>query len=201
MTLPLQAIDHISDGATKILSQDRRAPRVLLRLGCVLNSIQRVEDQLARIHEAFRPAVATGFRLDWIGAKVSQARAGMVDALYRRFIQAKILANGSSGKVTTLQRIATILSTFWLYSEALGRVTFDVSMVQDLPTRISTRALLQQAAPAGVGVYYIQSGASGEQLDFEWATLVDGFAATRGFDTSVGNDSAGYFATIVGPTS
>jgi hypothetical protein len=52
---------------------------------------------------------AVGAQLDVLGEIVGQERAGMTDTLYRRYINAKILANKSDGFTETLISIAVLI--------------------------------------------------------------------------------------------
>lgn len=195
MTLPIAPVDHIAAGMAHVLAQYRDKPFVQARLACYLNQLQLIEDQLTQVHEAFRPLSASGFRLDWVGAKVGQARTGSTDDVYRLYILARIRANRSEGKAPDIESIAKLLLTDWLdYTEHLVVVveTGDAKTAEALRT---VQSLLQAAAPAGVPVYLV----AGYDPDMSFSTVGEGVdTAAGGFDSVAGSETiAGYWAQIV----
>lgn len=71
--------------------------------------VQELEDAALAVYLAFRLEDAEGPRLDWLGAKVGQAREGLSDTDYRRTIQARIAVHRSNG---TRERIIQIANAF-----------------------------------------------------------------------------------------
>jgi hypothetical protein len=197
MTLRVAPIDHIADGTSHVISQYKGKPRFLMRLASYLNSLQQAEDQLPLIHDAFRPDLAVGFRLDWVGAKVGQPRTGTTDADYRLYIKARIRANRSNGKIADLRAIMTLLTTAHRYYEG------SVSVVLETPDELTSteaeiiHSILQRAASAGVRVNLVSStGDPGFSFSSVGSTLsVDG-----GFDSVSGapapSTEPGLFARV-----
>jgi hypothetical protein len=151
------------------------------------------------LHVAFRPSTATGFRLDWIGAKVGQRRIGPTDAVYRLYILARIAVNRSAGQVADLIRVAGILLTSYRYREAPTAVLVDTALGQVPAERAATWALLQAAAPAGVSVHLVESLTDGT-TDLTFSTVAEGVdPSVQGFDSVAGLTLAGTWATVNGP--
>jgi len=200
MTLPIDPIDHIADGTAKVISQYRDKPRFLLKLACYLQGIQWVEDQFATIHDAFRPATATGFRLDWVGAKVGQTRIGSTDEVYRRHILARIAANHSRGQTQDLLKVASALWATYRYDEIPQFAWVQIATAESAEIRQAEWSMLQAAAPVGVGIILVHSGAPSGSFEFTWSTEIQDIAFTHGFDTVAGSINAGYFATVLEPS-
>jgi hypothetical protein len=196
MTLDITPINHIEDGTSKVISQYRGKPKFLLRLACYLNQIQHAEDQLALIHEAFRPDTAVGFRLDWIGRKVGQPRVGASDDVFRLYIKARIAANRSQGKIQDQESIAGLLLVNWDYQELPLSITLETSDALTLEQATAIWQLLQLAAPAGVPVHLVIGD---ETPDFVFDGVADDHTLAGGFDTVAGDATAGLLARVIAP--
>jgi hypothetical protein len=197
MTLRIAPIDHVADGTSHVISQYKGKPKFLLRLACYLNSLQHIEDQLPLIHDAFRPDLAVGFRLDWVGAKVGQPRTGSTDSDYRLFIKARIRSNRSEGKIADLRAIMTLLVSAHTYYEGA------LSVVLETPDQLTTeqasiiQVLLQRAAGAGIKVSLVSSTSA---QDFTFASVGATLTVDGGFDSVAGapapSTSPGYLARV-----
>ena len=196
MTLAIAPINHITDGTSKVISQYQGKPKFLLRLACYLNQIQHAEDQLALIHEAFRPDTAVGFRLEWLGKKVGQPRVGASDDIYRLFIKARIAANRSQGKIADEEKIAGLLMVDWSYWELPLAITLETSDALTLEQATATWQLLQRAAPAGVPVHLVIGDTD---PDFSFSAVIEGLDTPGGWDTTDGDSDAGYLARVIAP--
>jgi hypothetical protein len=189
----IPTIDHIQDGAAKVISQYRNKPKFLLRLACYLNQIQHIEDAIFALRAAFNPDTATGFRLDWIGRKVGQARLGS-DSTLRLLAKARIRVNRSQGKTSDLAAVGNLLlSLGWTYDE--WGTTIQIYTADDLtPLMIETvQDLLQATAPGGVPVFLLQTAGSPA---FEFAVEGSDLALSGGFDTEAGDTNAGIWSTV-----
>lgn len=75
-------------------------------LGALAGECQPTEDGLTQLLLDRRISTAAGVQLDVLGKIVGQARGGLSDDDYRRFIRARISANKSSGTVEDILRVA-----------------------------------------------------------------------------------------------
>lgn len=155
MTLPV--IDHILDGASKVITQYRDKPTFLCYLAVYLEQVQHLEEQAAAIPAAFLVDSATGFRLDWIGRKVGQTRIGSNDDTFRTYIKGRIASNRSRGRIVDVCRIAALILSTWSYEQFSTTVVVYTSDDLTLEMRQAVWDMLQRAAPAGVLVYLIQT--------------------------------------------
>jgi len=185
-------IDHILDGASKVVAQYRGRPRFLSRLACYLNQVQHIEDAVFALRDAFNPDTATGFRLDWVGRKVGQPRLG-ADDVFRLLIKARIRVNRSLGQIADLEAVCNLLLGSWTYYEWSTCIFVYTPDVLTADMREAIHGLLQAAAPAGVPIFFEQTD-GGPAFEF----AVDGadLTAPGGFDTEAGDDNAGLWSTI-----
>lgn len=188
----IPTIDHIADGTAKVISQYRNKPRFLIRLACYLNQVQHIEDAIFAVRDAFNPDTATGFRLDWIGRKVGQARIGDDDT-YRIFIKARIRVNQSNGEASDVEAICSVLGLNFTYDEwgTTIQVWTDTAMTIAIMTAVES--LLQAAAPDGVPVFLQARGAF---PDFEFAVQGSDLTLPGGFDTQAGDIDAGNWSLV-----
>jgi hypothetical protein len=182
-------IDHILDGTSKVISQYRGRPKFLSRLACYLWQIQHIEDAIFAVRNAFSPDTATGFRLDWVGAKVGQSRLG-TDDTYRALIKARIRVNRSQGKFTDFLAVGDILFTSWTYDEWATTIQVYTSDVLSTEYLDVAGALLQAAAPGGIPVFLLDSPGPA----FEFASTGADLTAPGGFDTAAGFSTAGLWS-------
>lgn len=182
-------IDHILDGASKVVSQYRGRVKFLSRLACYLNQVQHIEDAIFAVRDAFNPDTATGFRLDWIGSKVGQPRLGSDDT-YRALIKARIKVNRSQGKFTDFVAVASILFANWTYDEWGTTVQIYTSDALSTEYLDLAAALLQAAAPGGIPVFLLDSPSPA----FEFASTGADLTQPGGFDTAAGASTAGLWS-------
>ena len=93
-----------------LLAQDRDKPNTLALASAIGAALQSVEDDLFNLPLATSLRLATGDALDRVGAIVGEARLGLDDGPYRRFIGAKILVNQSEGTPEELLAIFRIIT-------------------------------------------------------------------------------------------
>jgi hypothetical protein len=189
----ISTIDHIADGAKKVISQYRGRVKFLLRLAVYVNQVQHIEDAVYAVHGAFNPDTAVGFRLDWIGRKVGQIRLGN-DDLLRMLIKARIRVNRSLGKAADLIAVGRLLLTSFTYDEwgTTIQVFTPDALTADLYATV--HSLLQSAAPGGVPVFFLKTDASPA---FEFAVDGSDLTAPGGFDTEAGSTNAGTWSTVL----
>ena len=185
-------IDHITDGASKVVSQYRGKPKFLLRLACYLNQVQHLEDAIFATYNAFRPDTATGFRLDWIGRKVGQPRLGS-DETFRLLIKARIRVNRSLGRASDLDTVCALLLAAWTHDSWSTTIQIYTPDGVTAEMRAVIHGLLQAAAAAGVPVFFLQTDGGPA---FEFAADGWDLALPGGFDTAAGDANAGIWSTI-----
>ncbi len=79
-------------------------------LTALVGPVQTIEGALEQLLEERRLGTAVGVQLDTIGRLVGQARGGLNDADFERYIRARIVANRASGTVDqVLQVIEAVL--------------------------------------------------------------------------------------------
>ena len=154
----LPQIDHIQQGLSRVISQYRNKPKWMILWACYLQQVQYVEDAVHAVVAIWRLDTATGWRLDVLGSLVGQPRIGETDAIYRTYIQARIRANRSRGRIADLTGIADLLIPGYVYDDTLGVTGGDVrfryySETANQAEMQAVLALLQRAAPAGVRVW------------------------------------------------
>jgi hypothetical protein len=148
--LPTQ--DHIGDALARMPTQYQGKPNIGALLACYVEQIQILYDGIESVMQAFMLDSAVGFRLEWLGDLVGQPRRGTSDAVYLRWIRARISANRSCGKTADIYKVAGLLLTSWTYSEEpVGVIitTTDTLTVEELS---ATVGMLQRAAAGAVPV-------------------------------------------------
>lgn len=91
--------DHARRSARRLLSQDWDKPRMVALAEALGAGTQGLEDVTFDLLIGRRLEAATGAQLDQWGSIVGEARGAIDDRDYRRFIEARILANISKGTV------------------------------------------------------------------------------------------------------
>jgi hypothetical protein len=104
------ALSHITDFVTsqaaRVLSQYRTAPKMMALIAQLNSAVQEVEDALWDIVAQLSVGTAQGVWLDNLGRIVGEARQGAIDATYRLFIAARIIANSSNGTIEDVLKVA-----------------------------------------------------------------------------------------------
>lgn len=93
-----------------LISQYRDKPNIVSLLSAFGEQVQLLENAIFDTLEGRQLATAVGAQLDGIGRIVGQARNGQSDAVYRDFLQAKILVNNANGTPEELIEIASVVS-------------------------------------------------------------------------------------------
>lgn len=92
-----QQVDHAASALARVAQYLRDSPRFVGILTAFANRAQDLETALQAFPAARSLATGAGAQLDALGAIVGQARQGMSDADYRRYLQARVKVNRSSG--------------------------------------------------------------------------------------------------------
>lgn len=84
-------------------------PNIAALLSILVSGKQQLEDAAQQIRYAFNADDAVGDQLDTLGDIVGEARNGLVDDVFRRYVKARIKANKSSGTIPELIVIAKLI--------------------------------------------------------------------------------------------
>lgn len=107
------ALEHITDmvatAASRVLWQYKNLPRFTTLMAGNVGQVQSLEDAMWAIVPMLDINQATGAWLDLLGAFVGEPRDGAEDDDYRRFIAARILANGSTATIEEILAVALLV--------------------------------------------------------------------------------------------
>ena len=122
---------------------------------------QLLEDRITGRHLALTLDGASGADLDIMGRLVGELREGLGDALYRRFIAARMLANKSEGTPDQLARILSLAGEgpAWCFNFPTGcAFHLYIGRPAPLPAEVVGRLarLLRAVQPAGVGMLAVE---------------------------------------------
>ena len=156
--------DHVARALDMIPSWISK-PHVQAIVRALAQQVQEIEDVLQDLEQAFSLSGATGVWLDYLGLLVGEARIGLSDQDYRRFIEAGILVRRSNGDIPTILEIAQTLTgaTDVQYVPAYP-AGYLLTIYTPSPVPVGLRDRIQRtiirATPASVGVAIIEfSGA------------------------------------------
>jgi Protein of unknown function (DUF2612) len=201
--------DHAGDAESRLLVQFEKAEKLHALVRALVKPFQSLELDAFAVRDAFDVAVATGDQLDILGNLVGEARQSKIDAAYRAYVLARILANDSNGTPTTLYAVARALlgETVTLQISPLYPAGYDFLIITagalvfpwdvdeyEVSSDLVAKALadaLMLATSAGVGftVYYQYSAYA-----FEFASGdVEETDALRGFADDDELDPGGDF--------
>jgi len=139
----------------------RQAGRLVAIVGGVADALQAAEDELDALAGVFDIDNATGPVLDLVGLRVGEARDGRVDAVYRRFIRARIQRNRSRGEGWRVARIARLMLGGVVASRRraaprLIEVTVEVDTARPFAERAATRAAVDEASTTDAIVHVLE---------------------------------------------
>lgn len=161
MTTPGYIDDHEARGLALIVSQFAEADNLRALCAAILAEVQIAEDSFQDLVYGLTLDGATGAQLDLLGALFGEARDTLPDALYRRFIEARLLIRLSQGTPDTVALVASrLLGVPVEYRPAYPasyrlQYTLTAPISADLRARILARIV--EATPAGVGVELVES--------------------------------------------
>lgn len=155
-------------------------------LKCWLSPAQYLEGVLQQLYSERSIDTAIGAQLDVLGRLVGQARDGLNDDTYRRYIRARISVNRSKGRIQDIIRVADLVvddvhARFNLKNQ--GRAAY-VLKIEDVATTFALSLvvldLVKDATAAGVRVI-IESNADVPANAFTCALFGGGDAPGKGF--------------------
>lgn len=155
--------DHKGEAERQLLWQFRDKPRILSVVRALVQQVQHLEDEWFNVLVSTILPTATGQALDQWGALVGELRGNLtLDAEYRRFIEARVMANYSGGTIEDLLAIWRKLtqSTDVRYAW-LGEAAFTLYCLRSSPMRDDYRGrvarMIADAKPAGVTMELIEA--------------------------------------------
>lgn len=163
-----EIIDYAERAKARILSQYREKPKLVALVMTLASAVQEVEAALFDVIEQTAVGTAVGTWLDQLGSIVGEERGGVSDVLYRRYINARIAANGSEG---TLENFVDVIEAWYgspfpdLRLAELGRMNLEIDLADpDVSPESIDRLikLLRDTKAAGVGLelFWQQDGAT-----------------------------------------
>lgn len=191
MSEPYQA-DHEGEGLGELLSQLQAKPKITALVAALLGPVQALEDNLSLLRLERLLSTALGAQLDQYGLLVGEARGSLLDATYRLFIQARILANLSEGNADRMIEVFRLIAgpqtagTAVEYRQVGTGPEFSLTihraaaLAADIEERVV--AEMDDICPAGVGCKLVVASSGG-------------FGAFR-FDSGPGFDK-GRLASII----
>jgi hypothetical protein len=103
-------IDHVSAALARVIDQFSNSPKVQALIALPAEVLQDAETSLAQLQGGRWLDTAVGAQLDTLGAIVGQPRESRGDVTYRLWIQARMLANRSTGTYDDTLRILQLLA-------------------------------------------------------------------------------------------
>lgn len=172
-----EILDYAARAKARLLVQYRELPLLSSYLGELVGRVQEIEASLFDVIEVTSIDTATGVWLERLGALVGEPRGGAVDALFRRYIKARVKANRSRGTFEDVIAVVTEWNgaTFaGLELRDLGRATMQVDLddpdLADEPVRRLGR-ILSGTRAAGVALeLFWQPVASSKVFKFATGT-------------------------------
>ena len=154
--------DYRAEAKRWLLSQFRDKPRIVALVQAFGQGSQVLEDICIGYLLGMLMGYAIGDQLDHLGSIVGERRAGLLDAEYIRFIQARILVNRCSGTPTDmvqLLELVTAPSTVHYHDMFPGGFTLYAHRSSAMPDAIKNkvRRLMRDAKPAGVAMVLIET--------------------------------------------
>lgn len=173
--------DHADRAATRLLTTWQEKARIKALIRSLATGTQELEHQQFSLIVSTGPDVATGDALDQWGEVVGEERGPLGDNEYRRFVQARMMANRCRGTIDELIAIFKIVtgSTVVRYETSYPAGFYlEAELRAFLPaaTARRVRRIMDDAKPGGVDMTLIQylPGAYGWFDDPEALGLDDG---------------------------
>lgn len=171
----------------EILESPNNISKLLIGL---LSSCNDLESVLLALLTQRSVATAVGSQLDVLGRIVDEDRNGLSDDDYRRFIQAKILVNRSSGTFPELIRIAAFIvaqvgAFYYVTQEGAATIRLRVSSTTGITDSLAGILFFLERLATSAGV----------RLVVQWGDVAD--SALFRFDSGPGFD-VGRLAGAIG---
>lgn len=147
------------DAQGRVLAQYRESPQLMDLIGQLGANVQFLEDAFWDLNNASLLASAVGVWLEYLGFIVGEFKEGWSDANFRRFIEARILANRSSGTINEVLAVlakgfdltsATILQSYTEYYPASALMVVDPDVITTTDLRRTVYRIVARARAAGV---------------------------------------------------
>lgn len=197
-----EILDYAERAKARILSQYREKPKLVALVMTLAAAVQEVEAALFDVIEQTAVGTAVGSWLDQLGNIVGEERGGVGDVLYRRYINARIAANGSEG---TLENIIDVIEAWYgspfpdLRLAELGRMNVEIDLADPDVTAESVDRLiklLRDTRAAGVGIeLFWQQDAGTKIFTFSSSSSVE-TSALLGFGDSSNPATGGQLRSV-----
>lgn len=102
-------IAHVTEALERLPEQFKDKPNLIAFLSALVAPVQDIEDAMQQLLLERDIETAVGVQLDMLGAIVGQARGGLADADYRRYVRARVRANRSRGIVEDILQVARLV--------------------------------------------------------------------------------------------
>lgn len=155
--------DHEDRAWRRLLSQDHMKPRLVALAKSIGAVVQEAEDTLFDVLTGRLLDNATGAVLNRWGAIVGEARDGLGDEDYRRFIKARILVNIGDGTVDELIAIWQVITAPSLHVRYMPmypagyhmHVVRQAFLSESVRSRV--RRMMEEPRPAGVTTEMVEA--------------------------------------------
>lgn len=194
---------HAAEARARLLGQFKGKTKIEGVVSAQAAQSQAEETVFFELLEERSLATGVGVQLDGIGEIVGEERKGKADALYRIYLQARILINRSSGTAPQINEIANLLidaANNRAYSE-LYPAAFKIVVDDIFPTDVDAiKEILGDARGGGIRGFLEYTEAD----DDDTFTFADGDviqdSVTQGFNAVAGTDfvTNGDFAAWAG---
>lgn len=181
--------EHVVEGQALLLEQFKNSGLLQALLESWTATIQTTEDLMAPLVLSRDVETATGATLDSLGQAVGAERSGLADDIYRLFIKAKVLVNGSSGTSNELIAIVRQLAGDPILGVLVDEYNPATVFVRPQDFAIEDNAdiwgaLLQLAKSAGIRLQFVYSSSATDDNNlfrFSDSPTVPEFSSTKGF--------------------
>ena len=171
------SVDHVTEALDRLPDQVRNDPNVIALLTALVRPFQTLETAQQQLLLERSVDTAIGTQLDTIGRLVGQAREGLDDDTYRRYIRARIRTSRSRGIVEDLITIARLV-----VDDVVASVVVDQQGIATVVLRIEDVTVSETVAEAAITFLRVAVSA-GVRLIFEHSEGTP--AATFALDADV----------------
>lgn len=150
------SIDHVTEALERLTEQFKDKPNFVAFATALIAPVQDIEDAMQQLLLERDIETAIGAQLDMLGEIVGQARGGLGDDEYRRYVRARIKANRSRGTVEDLLQVARLVlgdADAALTLRSWGIASYDLTIADQVITdAVATilLAFLKDATSVGV---------------------------------------------------
>jgi hypothetical protein len=108
-TVPPGSLDHVAGALGRLLEQFKTKPNVVALVSALVGTMQPLEAALWDLFTKRQLATAFGAQLDALGVIVGQPRNGLSDSDYARYLNARVAANASDGRIEDLISVTRLV--------------------------------------------------------------------------------------------